>query len=76
MDKALRASAKTVHKGELVGSNGLLCGGLYNFKDQPERLKYIGKRGNWHQFEKIGEWGVWCELLDEDLHLIEKTTAA
>lgn len=45
----------------------------YNFKNQPERLKFIGKRGNWNQFEKIGEWGVWAELLDSDLHMLEVT---
>ena len=49
----------------------------YNFKNQPERLKYIGYNlsgnGYWHQFEKVGEQGVWCELLDSDLHMIEKT---
>lgn len=51
----------------------LVRGGGYNFKNQPERLKYIGKRRGWHQFEKVGEQGVWCELLDDDLHLIEVT---
>ncbi len=51
----------------------LEIGETYNFKCQSERLKYIGKRGNWHQFEKLGVWGVWAELLDSDLHLIEKT---
>ena len=45
----------------------------YNFKNQPERLRYIGKWNNWHQFEKIGTEGVWCELLDEDLRMIEET---
>lgn len=55
-------------------SNESLCiGDEYNFKNQPERLKYIGKHKGWHQFEKIGSSGVWCELLDSDLHLIEKT---
>lgn len=34
----------------------------YKFKHQPELLKYVGKDGNWHQFEKIGEQGVWCEM--------------
>ena len=51
----------------------LLYGGAYNFKNQPERLKYIGKRDGWHQFEKVGIFGVWCELLDSDLHMIEET---
>jgi hypothetical protein len=54
-------------------SNQLLYGRAYNFKCQPERLRYIGKYNNWHQFEKIGEQGVWCELLDGDLHMIEET---
>ena len=44
----------------------------YTFPSQPELLKYIGKEGNWHQFEKLGEQGFWCELLDSDLHLIEE----
>ena len=55
--------------------SALTVGGNYNFKHQSERLKYIGKYGAWHQFEKIGEWGVWAEILDEDLHMIEETKA-
>ena len=51
----------------------LVYGGKYNFKHQPERLKYIGKHEGWHQFEKAGVHGVWCELLDSDLHMIEET---
>lgn len=55
----------------------LVRGGEYKFKNQPERLKYIGKNwsgnGYWHQFEKVGKQGVWCELLDSDLHMIELT---
>ena len=51
--------------------------GKYNFVNQPERLLYIGKNfsgnGYWHQFEKVGEQGIWCELLDSDLHMIEET---
>ena len=57
----------------------LTIGGKYNFKHQSERLNYIGKNwsgnGYWHQFEKVGEQGVWCELLDNDLHMIEETKA-
>jgi hypothetical protein len=50
----------------------------YNWKNQPEKLVYIGlgsggSRG-WHQFEKVDNRGVvWCEVLEEDLHLLEKT---
>lgn len=49
-------------------------GGRYNWKNQPERLVYIGKVGNWHQFTKVGSNTVWCEVLTEDLHLLEETT--
>jgi hypothetical protein len=49
-------------------------GGKYNWKGQPERLKYLGKNGVWNQFEKIEAPGVvWCEVLDGDLHMIEET---
>lgn len=49
-------------------------GGNYKWKYTPERLIYIGKKGNWHQFEKVDERGiVWCEVLDADLHMLEET---
>ena len=51
----------------------LVIGGAYNFKNQPERLKYIGTDKGWHQFELVGKQGVWAELLDTDLHMIEET---
>ena len=56
----------------------MIIGGKYNWKNQPERLTFIGRnwRGNgfWNQFEKEDEPGiVWCEVLDSDLHMIEKT---
>jgi hypothetical protein len=51
-------------------------GGRYNWKYQSERLVYVGKKGAWHQFEKVGEPGsVWCEVVSEDLHMIEETEA-
>jgi len=50
-------------------------GGFYNWKYQRERLIYVGRVGPWHQFKKIGDpRDVWCEVLDEDLHMIEETT--
>lgn len=51
----------------------LVIGGHYNFKLDSNKLKFIGKEGNWNQFEKVGIQGVWSELLDSDLHLIEET---
>lgn len=52
-------------------------GGKYNWKDQPDRLIYLGKKGNWHQFKKIGDpRDVWCEALDSDLESFEETFQA
>lgn len=55
----------------------MVIGGRYNWKNQPERLKYIGYNwsgnGYWHQFELDGKHGVWCEVLDSDLHMLEET---
>lgn len=60
----------------------MIVGGKYNWKNQPERLVYMGRKrypGDgrfWHQFEKIGAPGiVWCEVLDSDLHMLEETLA-
>lgn len=57
----------------------LIIGKKYNWRGQPERLVYLGKpkvggsRG-WHQFAKIeSPEVVWCEVLDEDLHMLEET---
>ncbi len=51
----------------------MLVGGKYNWKNQKEQLVYMGKQGNWHQFELVGKAGVWCEVLDDDLHMLEET---
>ena len=49
-------------------------GGKYNWVNQPERLIYLGKKGSWHQFKKIGdEREVWCEVLGSDLDSFEET---
>jgi hypothetical protein len=52
----------------------MVIGGKYNWKNQPERLVYVGKKGAWHQFAKIEELGeIWCEVLTEDLRMLEET---
>jgi len=57
-------------------SPALLCGEKYNWRNQPERSIYLGKEGAWHQFALVEEpENVWCEILDQDLHHIERTTA-
>ena len=54
----------------------LIRGGKYNWKSQPERLVYIGVNltGMWHRFAKVDTPHiVWCEVLAEDLHMMERT---
>ena len=52
-------------------------GGRYNWKHQPDRLIYLGRKGGWHQFKKIGDpRPVWCEVLDSDLSSLEETREA
>ncbi len=58
----------------------LVKGGKYNWQYAPERkLVYLGKSRNgagvWNQFAKVDDPAkeVWCEVLDEDLHLMEET---
>lgn len=60
----------------------LIVGGLYNWRNQSERLAYMGVGSyfgdgrKWHQFEKIDAPGdVWCEVLDADLKHFEKSRA-
>jgi len=57
-----------------VSESDLKLGGFYNWISQPERLKYIGKKGSWHQFTKVDDpWSVWSEVLADDLHMLEAT---
>lgn len=56
----------------------LIRGEKYNFRNQPERLIYLGNNwssnGYWHQFVKVDSpERVWAELLDSDLQMIEAT---
>ena len=59
-------------------TNQFTIGGRYNWKNQSERLVYMGHNwsgnGYWHQFSKVNEPGkVWCEVLTSDLHMLEET---
>lgn len=61
----------------MITKDDLKISRVYNFKNQSERLIYMGYNfsgnGYWHQFEKLGSVGVWCEILDSDLHMIKIT---
>jgi hypothetical protein len=62
--------------GNQLTAASMKIGWHYNWKNQPERLVYIGKLRSWHQFELVEKRGtgeVWCEVLDEDLHMLEAT---
>ena len=53
-------------------------GDRYNWKNQPERLVYVGmcepRNGRWHQFEKVDEPGVvWCEVQPQYMYMLELT---
>lgn len=63
----------------MVTKDTIKVGGLYNWKGQEERLKYIGHNwcgdGFWHQFELITAPGkVWCEVQDDNLVAFEETS--
>lgn len=52
----------------------LKVGGKYNWRYQRDKLIYIGKRGSWHQFKRIGDpRPVWCEVLAGDIPMLEET---
>jgi hypothetical protein len=67
--------------GEPVTRDTLQIGGRYNWKNQPERLIYMGlcepRNGRWHQFAKVDVPNVcWCEVTDDDLSSFEATPPA
>lgn len=52
----------------------MILGYKYNWKNQAERLIYVGKKGSWHQFTLVTHPNkIWCEVLDEDLCMLEET---
>ncbi len=56
----------------------LQIGGRYNWKNQPERLVYLGDNlsgnGFWHQFAKVESPDVvWCEVKGDQLDQFEET---
>lgn len=62
---------------EQLTPTSMIIGDGYNWKgDASNKLIYIGKMRGWHQFKKIGDpREVWCEVIDSDLHMLEKTTS-
>ena len=58
-------------------NNKMKYGDKYNWKNQPERLIYIGaevSNGLWYRFAKIDSPNVvWCEVRESDLRMLEET---
>jgi hypothetical protein len=58
----------------------LVIGGKYNWRNQDERLVYLGKalsNGWWHQFALVDSPdNVWCEVRDSELEFFEETAEA
>lgn len=51
----------------------MIIGNKYNWKNQAERLVYLGQDGSWHQFALIEKPEVvWCELLTSSLKYLEE----
>lgn len=53
-------------------------GDKWNWKGQPEQLVYLGHNfsgnGYWHQFALTDKPdAVWCEVLTDDLQMLEAT---
>ena len=52
----------------------LIIGNKYNWKNQTERLVFLGVEGAWYQCALVQHPDViWCEILSEDLHYIESS---
>lgn len=66
------------HKPTLQGRPMMIKGDRYNWKNQPERLIYLGKNwsgnGYWHQFALVAcPNKVWCEVTESQLDGFERT---
>ncbi len=53
-------------------------GEKWNWKNQSERLVYLGLgsggSAGWHQFALVNNPDVvWCEVLERDMHMLERT---
>lgn len=64
-----------------ITANTLKRGGRYNWRNQSERLVYMGRklhngdRRYWHQFALVSAPNVvWSEVLDCDLEHFEEST--
>lgn len=59
--------------------SAMKVGGFYNWRHQTERLVYMGARRyagdsrRWHQFAKAeSPHHMWCEVMDNELNLLEE----
>lgn len=67
--------------GAIMIGPSLQINGKYNWKNQSERLVFLGTQRHtgdprtWFQFALVEEPNtVWCEVLESDLEYFEETT--
>lgn len=73
-DQLVGASHDELLAARVTGPVEFHVGGRYNWRNQPERLIYLGRNGVWHQFAKVDAPSVvWCEVLAADLVRFEET---
>ena len=49
----------------------LETGNKYKWKHETQRLVYVGKCGVWYQFALENTDELWCEVLQQDLSIME-----
>ena len=77
-DSILKRARLMIEKNEsgeniILTKDNIEVGKKYKWKCGNERLIYIGKAPDWYQFvleEKPNK--LWCEVHDEDLHMLEE----
>lgn len=75
---SLLADTSVVQEVKPLTRESMKLGGKYNWKNQKERLVYLGHNGSgngyWHQFALVeSPYKIWCEVLSHDLHMLEET---
>ena len=55
----------------------LKVGSTYKWKNTPDVMQYLGEQDSWHQFDlESAPTVVWCEVLDDHLHMVTEVSDA
>lgn len=50
-------------------------GGVYRWTGKAKLMVYVSQDGVWHQFASLNGYGkICCELLDDDLQMLEEVS--